>query len=276
MLKISKIIQASLLGTMMTLAGCASEPLITYDQLQDPKDTPKEQWSDALTYLEAMGVHGMRDIPKDLLAEVSHPSAGAYGTGALDVGLVGLGAVSSPSSMGGGAALGVGLGLMLLGGGIPQTVSSIQVAAWVPASLADSPEEAVRVVDNEYNSARKRAFKKGLSKEKMLITKYPQNHTESYGDEIAIEQNLLQFDQPAKVSPSFLEAPMSFGPIFIRRPIFYVDARRNSMEVREAMQALSAELPDWFIIYSPPQYLRKGKTPPVVYRSGEEKRFIGK
>jgi len=115
MLKISKIIQASLLGTMMTLAGCASEPLITYDQLQDPKDTPKEQWSDALTYLEAMGVHGMRDIPKDLLAEVSHPSAGAYGTGALDVGLVGLGAVSSPSSMGGGAALGVGLGLMLLG-----------------------------------------------------------------------------------------------------------------------------------------------------------------
>ncbi|MHB0765822.1 hypothetical protein ACYCFC_15795 [Stutzerimonas sp. NM35] len=276
MQKRSRKLQASLLvATLILLTGCASEPRIAFDQLQDPKNTPKERWSDALTYLEAMGVWGMRDIPRDMLVELNRP-AGAYSTGAIDVGMAGLGSVSGPSSMGGGAALGVGLGLMLLGGGASPMVDMIHIAAWVPSDLANSPEEAVKVVDNEYNMARKRVFKKDLSNEKMLITKYPQNHRASFGGELAIEKNLLQFDQPAQTSPSFLEAPMSYGPIFIRRPIFYVDASKNSMDFRTAMKVLSADLPDWFIIYAPQQHLRKGKTPPVVYRSGEENYFIGK
>ncbi|MBA1265585.1 hypothetical protein [Stutzerimonas stutzeri] len=57
----------------------------------------------------------------------------------------------------------------------------IHVAAWVPSELAASPDEAVAVVERQFNGARARLFVKGLSKEKTVITKYPQNHPSSFG-----------------------------------------------------------------------------------------------
>lgn len=162
MQKRSTRVQASLLAVAIALlAGCASQPTISLDQLNDPATTPKEKWSEALTYLEAMGVTGMRDIPREVMDDLQRSSAqGAYSAGALDVGMAGLGIASGPSSIGGGAALGVGVGLMLIGGGASPMVDMIHVAAWVPFDLAGSPEEAVKVVDHEYNMARKRVFKR--------------------------------------------------------------------------------------------------------------------
>lgn len=261
-----------------SLIGCAAPQKYTLEDMQDPATTPVEKWSDAMTYMHAMGITGMRDIPKSIAIEEGFMPSGYTGASAnaIDVGVVGLSAVSPPSGFSGGAAVGVGLGLMLLGGGASPMWQMTHIAAWVPSSMADSPEEAVQVVEREYTKARKAVFKKGLSNEKMLIAKYPHNHPSLYGGKMASEGNIVKFDSSKAASPSFLNSAESYGPIFILRPNMRVDASKNSMNYRDALKAVSSELPDWFFIHNPRVKLRKNPLPAVVYRGGQENYFIGK
>ncbi|CAI8917334.1 hypothetical protein EMIT048CA2_30051 [Pseudomonas chlororaphis] len=45
---------------LVALFGCSSTPKVT---LPEPKDVPREKWSDAMLVLEAMRIDGQRDIP---------------------------------------------------------------------------------------------------------------------------------------------------------------------------------------------------------------------
>lgn len=262
----------------ISLAGCAAPSKYTLEDMQDPATTPVEKWSDATIYMHAMGITGMRDIPKSIAIEEGFIKGSYTGASAnaIDVGVVGLSAVSPPSCFSGGAAVGVGLGLMLLGGGASPMWQMTHIAAWVPASMANSPEEAVLVVEREYTKARNTVFKKGLSRETLLITKYPTNHPKYFGGKVALQSNIASFDSPKSTSPSFLVSSESYGPIFIQRPDLSVDAIKNSMNRRDAIKAVSKELPDWFFIHTPHVKLRKNPLPAVVYRAGMENYFIGK
>lgn len=262
----------------VTLVGCAAPPKYTFEDMQDPMTTPVEKWSDATLYMHSMGITGMRDVPKSIAIEEGYMQGGYTGASAnaIDVGVVGLSGMSPPSGFSGGAAVGVGLGLMLLGGGASPMWQMTHIAAWVPSSMANSPEEAVSVVEREFTKARNTVFKKGLSREKLLITKYPTNHPNFHGGKFPNESNIAKFDSPKSKSPSFIESPESYGPIFIHRPNLRVDAFKNSMTHREAIKAVSTELPDWFFIHSPHVKLRKNPLPAVVYRGGNEHYFIGK
>lgn len=62
-------------GTLLLVAlvGCSSTPRVT---LPEPKNVPREKWSDAMLVLEAMRIDGQRDIPREMVGnEVNNLSA---------------------------------------------------------------------------------------------------------------------------------------------------------------------------------------------------------
>ncbi|MBX9762814.1 MAG: hypothetical protein K2Y24_07255, partial [Pseudomonadaceae bacterium] len=83
----------------ISLAGCAAPSKYTLEDMQDPATTPVEKWSDATIYMHAMGITGMRDIPKSIAIEEGFIKGSYTGASAnaIDVGVVGLSAVSPPS-----------------------------------------------------------------------------------------------------------------------------------------------------------------------------------
>ena len=166
-----------------------------------------------------------------------------------DAGLSAIGYVSPPSGMSGGAAAGVGLGLMLLGG-LSDPVRATQVVAWVPSDQAGSPEEVSALVLQKVEEDRRKSFSGGLSKLGMQTVRYPDGHSRSYATpaDIFAERPIPFADTPA-ASPSFLASPRSYGPIFIRHNQFTLDAYKNDMTTSEAMLKASKYLPEWIYIY---------------------------
>lgn len=218
--------------------------------------------SDAIRYAVAMGLIAPGHMDRD--HDQSQPAPGGG-----DLLTASLGAASPPTGMSAGAAAGIGIGLMLIGGNIPQPTETIQLAAWVPATLASGPSDAVRVAEKAFTDARSKAFPQGLSRERFISSKYPVNHSQSFGDKLALEGNLVPFTAPSSISPEFLETPHSYGPIFIRKPLIYVDAAKNDMQPRQAMAELSRQLPDWFILYVPAMNNGSRAWPAGMYRSGQ-------
>lgn len=53
-------------GTLLlvVMVGCSSTPRV---MLPEPKDVPREKWSDAMLVLEAMRIDGQRDIPSEMV-----------------------------------------------------------------------------------------------------------------------------------------------------------------------------------------------------------------
>lgn len=151
----STVIQVSLLAAAVAfLVGCSSTQSPKTVQLPEPKDVPKEKWSDAMHVLTAMGVSGQRDVPIEMVGGVDRVSPTKSSVAGLgDAGLSAIGYVSPPSGMSGGAAAGVGLGLMLLGGS-SDPARATQVVAWVPSDQAGSPEEASALALQKVEEAR--------------------------------------------------------------------------------------------------------------------------
>lgn len=283
MLKPSKKLQACLLSaTLVLLGGCASEPLITFDQLQNPDTTPREKWSNAMLYMEAMGIRGMRDLPREFAeSAASRPAQSGGGLGAVDAPTVGLSTVSPPTSMSSGTALGLGVGLMLLSAPTVQSAQVAQVAAWVPANLASSPEEAARLAERTYHETREKIFVKKLPPDTSATT-YPNADGRAYGKRFPKKSNLVLFSSNAKPSPEFIKSPTSYGPIFIyghklsEEVILNTPGFGNITGEREKLIEFSAALPDWFVIYETAKSFSKTqKAPPVVLHSGNKYYFIG-
>ncbi|TDF85779.1 hypothetical protein [Pseudomonas sp. H9] len=274
----STVIRVSVLAAAVAfLVGCCATQSPKSFQLPEPKDVPKEKWSDAMHVLTAMGISGQRDVPIEMVGGVDRVSpANSSVAGLGDAGLSAIGYVSPPSGMSGGAAAGVGLGLMLLGGS-SDPARATQVVAWVPSDQAGSPEEASALALQKVEEARRKSFSGGLSKLGMQTGRYPDGHSRSYAtpSDIFAERPTPFADTPA-ASPSFLASPRSYGPIFIRHNQFTLDAYKNDMTTSEAMLQASKYLPEWIYIYHPGQRLRKDSIPAAIFNQGRALYFVGK
>lgn len=246
----SKTIRVGLLaGAVAFLVGCSSTPEAT-GVLLEPKDVPRDKWSDAMHVLTAMGISGQRDVPLSLSGAARGVSpAGSPRAVVGDAGLIAVGLVLPPKGLSGGSAAGIGMGLMLLGG-TSNPARATQIVAWVPVDQASSPEEASALVLRKVEEARKRVFANGLSKLPMQTGKYPDGHHLAYASlaESYAERPIPYSDEVAK-SPSFLKSPLSFGPIFVRDNQFTLDAYKNDMTTSQAMLLASQHLPEWIYIY---------------------------
>ncbi|GAB3472876.1 hypothetical protein [Azotobacter salinestris] len=138
----------SALATVL-LAGCASkEPSAPQITLQDPEQTPREKWSEAMKILhDDLGIKGMKDVPVEtarqygLIAGVSEPVRGNQG------------------SMGDLAFGGVGAALFLIPTGqVMGPNQHDQASAWVPVEKAGNMVEAIQIAIDVWNKARARAF----------------------------------------------------------------------------------------------------------------------
>lgn len=274
----SKTIRIGLLAaTVALLVGCSGTQGARTVQPPEPKDVPREKWSDAMHVLTAMGISGQRDVPIELVWAVDGESlAGGSGTVLGDAGLSAVSFASPPTRLIGGTAAGVGLGVMLLGGaGDPARAT--QIVAWVPADQASSPDAASALALRKFEGARKKVFANGLSKLPLQTGKYPDGHARSYASlaDSYAERPIPYSDEVSK-SPSFLRSSLSYGPIFIRDNQFTLDAYKNDMTTSDAMQLVSQHLPEWIYIYHPGQRLRKNSIPAAIFNQGRELYFVGK
>lgn len=267
-----------LAATIALLAGCSSSPKATSVQLPDPQNVPKEKWSDAMHVFTAMNFTGQRDIPRELAESVTGtaPTHTVGGTGAADAAITSVSLSSPPSGLSGGAAAGVSLGLMLLGGGSHPAHTS-QVVAWVPTNIASTPDEAAAIALQKVEEARIKVFVKGISKLPMHVGKYPDGHSGAYASLAdSYAERPIPFTSIATPSPTFIKSENSYGPIFIRDNQFVLDASKNSITESEAMLLVSEQLPEWIYIYNPGQRLRKNSIPAAIYSHGKAMYFIGK
>lgn len=260
--------------TTVLLVGCAStskEPPAPQIKLQDPEQTPREKWSDAMKILrDDMGIKGMKDVPAEtarqygLIAGVSEPVRGNSG------------------SMGDLAFGGVGAALFLIPTGeVKGAWQSAQAAAWVPANKVDSMGEAIQVAVKIWNEARTRAFKE-ITSIKVKASAVADNSPGQYsGLKNMYLKNPIKPSGGPVDNPSFASKGKYYGPIFLGR--FYdqiwMDAYENDISRDKAMRLLSAQLPDWFVIYNSGQR-KVGKRvtpfPPSVMVAGKEYNFVGK
>lgn len=130
--------------------------------------------------LTSMGISGQRDVPvgRSGAVEVAGPVGGS-GVVHGDAGLIAVSFASPPTDQSGGAAAGIGMGLML-SGGASDPARAIQVVAWVPADQANSSADASALALRKVEEARKKAFAKGLSKLPLQTDKYPDGHSCGY------------------------------------------------------------------------------------------------
>lgn len=275
--KTATIRHGLLAAALAFLVGCSGTQGARTVQLPEPKDVPREKWSDAMHVLTSMGISGQRDVPIERSDAVDE--AGPVGGSGVVLGDAGLSAVSfasPPTDQSDGAAAGIGMGLMLLGGA-SDPARAIQVVAWVPADQANTSDEASALALRKVEEARKKVFTNGLSKLLMQTGKYPDGHSRGYASltDSYAEKPIPYSDEIAK-SPSFLRSPFSYGPIFIRNNQFTLDAYKNNMTTSEAMLLASKHLPEWIYIYHPGQRLRKNSIPAAIFNQGRALYFVGK
>lgn len=268
-------------ATLSALASCASAPRAAEVQLPDPKTVPREKWSDAMIVLNAMGIEGQRDIPKEMAGSVPGTIVrGSFVSGGVaDIASAGISYSNPPAGFSGGGVLAMGAGLFLLGGGGSPAAGLTQVAAWVPAELASSPQEANKVVAAEWDKARKAVGRNGLSKVSTVTAKYhrgydPRKMYPSITDKIL--KKPAQYDAPAHKAPSFIAANNVYGPIFLMTDQIDVDAARNNIELTKYIEQLSQALPEWFFFYYPGLKERNRFFPAAVYNKEKIMHFIGK
>lgn len=273
-----KVRTTILTATMALLVGCAGVTHENTVHLPDPKDVPKEKWSDAMEILTSIGISGQRDVPLELVGKASSGMRGASPGGAAgDVALAGVNFFAAPpAGFSGGASAGLGIGLMLLGGS-SDPARTYQTVAWVPSELAHSPEEASALVLKTMEDARKETFPKARSTLSLQVGKYPSNDSRDYANTADfLGDRPTTFDTANAPPPEFVKAKSAYGPIFILNNQFSLDASKNDLTVVEAIQRMSQNLPDWFYIYHPGQQLRKNSIPPAIFNQGKAMYFIGK
>ncbi|UCL90275.1 hypothetical protein [Pseudomonas sp. HS-18] len=251
-------------GILAALAGCASAP--SQPPLPDPQTVPRQQWSDALTIFDGMGLRGQRDIPKEMVDQAQGQSQAvnvSAGAGDLAVG---------PSA-------GLGLGLFLLGGGGSPAEGLPQIAAWVPAELASTPEAATALVAKEWEQARQRVFKTDLASIPTTTAKYPYGWSAKIAYASMKEYYLgqpLQLDKGPVPGPAFMKNRQVYGPVFVFPTQLPVDEGRHNLTAPQAMAELAKNLPDWFYLYYPGSKYSKEVLPAGVFNGTQTLRFVSK
>ncbi|TBW34661.1 hypothetical protein E0E54_13655 [Azotobacter chroococcum] len=258
--------------TTVLLVGCASkEPPAPQITLQDPEQTPREKWSDAMKILrDDLGIKGQKDVPGEtarqygLIAGVSEPVRGNGG------------------SMGDLAFGGVGAALFLIPTGeVMGPWQKKQAAAWVPVEKAGSMTEAIQVAMDTWSQARARAFKDPTTI-KVKPSALADNSPGQYAGpkEMFWETPILPAGGPGD-GPSFAPKGKYYGPIFISNFHMQIIMDASGSEVKQdmAMKMLSAQLPDWFVIYNagqPKSGRRVIPFPPSILVADKQYSFVGK
>ena len=266
-------------GTLLLVAlvGCSSTPKVT---LPEPKDVPREKWSDAMLVLEAMRIDGQRDIPSEMVGnEADNLSAPRSSGGSGGLATAGLGYVSPPTGFSSAGAASLGVGLFLLGGGSAGPVYHYQVAAWVPEELASNPKEASALVRSAWLDAREKYFGGKISKLRHEPAKYADGSGKKY-DRLAdlAAGNPAPFDAPASAAPAFILVEKAYGPIFLTDPSgeLFADASRADKNGMDALAGIARHLPEWMYAYYPGRNWPKDFRPAAIYNKNGNLYFIGK
>ncbi|MFC0668584.1 hypothetical protein ACFSKY_23225 [Azotobacter chroococcum] len=267
---ISRLLCSALAAAL--LVGCASkEPPGPQVTLQDPEQTPREKWSDAMKILrDDLGIKGQKDVPVEtarqygLIAGVSKPTRGNGG------------------SMGDLAFGGVGAALFLIPTGeVMGPWQKKQAAAWVPAGKANSMAEAIQIAMDTWSRARAQAFADPTTI-KVRPSALPDNSRGQFDG----PKNMF-FKNPTPPSggpidgPSFTTAGKYYGPIYLGNFHMQIIMDASGSDVRQdmAMRMLSKQLPDWFVIYNAGQPKAGNDIipfPPSILVTGKEYNFVGK
>lgn len=262
---IHRISQMALAGAIALLVGCGSTPQQPKVPLPDPQTVPREQWSQALTVFDAMGLKGQRDIPKSMLGQGQSQQLGMSNV------------VGSAGDVFVGPSLGLGLGLFLLGGGGSPAEALPQIAVWVPADLVTSPEEAVSLAVSEWNKARNQVLNGNIRNIPVVTGKYPYGWNPSVAF-ASIQDSLL--DKPIQISegphtgPSFINSKAVYGPIFIYPNSINIESHDIDKSAPELMEMLASNLPDWFYLYYPGSKFNKTPLPAGVFNGANTYRFV--
>lgn len=267
---IHRISQLALAGAIALLVGCGSTPQQPKITLPDPQTVPREQWSDALNVFDAMGLKGQRDIPKAMLSQAQGQQVS------------GSNVVGSAGDVFVGPSAGLGLGLFLLGGGGAPAEGIPQVAAWVPADKASSPQEAIAVVTAAFEKARIASLDTEPRHMTVVTARYPTGWNPSVAF-ASIKDSMLdipvQFNDGPHPAPASLNmgSKRVYGPIFIHSSQISLDAGwRDPHAYPDQMLKMSSNLPDWFYLYYPGSKFSREKVPAAVYHTGKTLRFVSK
>ncbi|MCC9289619.1 hypothetical protein [Pseudomonas aeruginosa] len=266
-----------LAATIGLLVGCSSTPKTATVQLPVPQNVPTEKWSDALHVLTAMNITGQRDVALELARSGPTTATSATGGSSVDdVAIAAGGYASRPSGVRSNAALGLGLGLFLLGRS-SDPARGYQTAPWVPCTLAKSREEASALVLKLFDEAGLKAIPNQRSTLTPIVGKYPPGSRKAYVDRVAIWiETPDQFDGVASVPPTFIATSEAYGPIFIHHGQYTIDGYKNDISTLHAMIEVSQKLPEWFNMYHPGERLRKNSVAARIINIGQSMYFIGK
>jgi len=262
------------LGIAAVVSGCASNSnKITVDQLQNPDTTPKEKWSDAMHVAKAMHFTNIYDIPQDLLHELQVKDLPA-GQG-QNVPATGNVITATTGVMGGAPMAGVGVGLAvvsLLTSGLGNMEGKVQIAAWVPASEANSFDEAEKVALKAWENARETTFQKVDSRRAA---------TDLAKAGSFMPKSKIEWARETRTNvmpPPLSEQTPSYGPIYISHKGELTNNiyANKGLKHQEAYAGLSKSLPTWFYIYSPAVPTGDNKSAAKIYNNGIPYYFVGK
>jgi len=282
-----------------SVSGCASSstqqpnhmqerrPVV---QLQDPDQTPREKWSDAMVILRKdMGIEGQSDIPREQFDNAVLQASQRRGesTGStIETGGVAMGAagyLASPTGFSAAGALGAGLALgFLTAAPGPGPAQNAQVAAWVPSHLAADMNQAIEIALSTYNGARQQVFPKAVRVD-LKGSRYPMGTPagrlySGFGG--IAKREPVKPEGGATEAPTFLPPGKYYGPIFFydSQYQFIMDTRQNKTTRPEAMLSLSKILPEWFVLYHKGVRPQRGidGEPPLVFNKGQALPFVGK
>ncbi|SFL28725.1 hypothetical protein [Azotobacter beijerinckii] len=267
---ISRLLCSALAAAL--LVGCASkEPQGPQITLQDPEQTPREKWSDAMKILrDDLGIKGMKDVPVEtarqygLIASASEPIRGSQG------------------SMGDLAFGSMGVALFLIPTGqVTQPWQQDQAVAWVPIEKANNMDEAIKFAIDTWNQARSHAFNdpSPIKVNPSVVADFASGQYANPKD-IFLKNPIPPAGNPIN-GPSFVKIGKYYGPIFMGdfQSQVHMDAKRSKMNDDEGMLRLSERLPNWFVIFNSGQKPVKRITagyPPAILISGKAFQFIGK
>lgn len=254
------------------LSACVSnqsDQRIALSDLNNPATTPVEKWSDAMVVAKAMKIGGLYDIPRKLAYSNTGNSA-QPASGGVDFATAATGVAAG--------APGANMGVALAGAGIvfnmlsDTTNKPLQIAAWVPRSLANSLEEAHKVTAHEFSSARN-VITAGKAKPLNTETRLAPDGM-IYNKQLFAENAV----KPGVIPPMGNSKQESIGPIFIiQGSAFYLDrSHLGTDRIHDYAKSISGALPDWFFVYAPGRNWPKDQYPAAIYNKGNKYTFVSK
>lgn len=281
------------IAVLTVLSGCAS-PTVQTQAVQDkpeasylynsPEDTPREQWSTALTVVhELMGIRGLKDVVStEPFGETTSHVPNWNGADGLAVSA--LGAVSPTTHISAGGGLAIGAGLFLLGGSNPGPLRLPQAAFWVPVDMAANATEAAQVAAQAWAEAKTKVTGRHQRVDYVITAAYPSGHGEKYGSlrRIATQQPVPFEGEPQRIDYGGLNGEF-YGPIFIdgQIPVYPSATHRERYDGplllqrrAERLKAIADALPSWAAVYAPPSIAARLRSPAAVVFNNEVHYFV--